>query len=216
MSFKLNLNNIDTNFPVPGVDNPSQGFRDNFSIIENNFVELDDVVGTLDEVAVRLNTTNDFNGQGVIENVILKAAREEVNNSYRVITEENSIECNWTEGGLYTINVDSSVEEPLVINLNDWPASGYTKMVLMITKDGSEDREIIFRAKNNTGTIKQNNMTSFLQSGSSPTSMSVILPLTEINPSPNTEIETTEPVMIEAFTYNGASIVFLNYVGKFV
>lgn len=216
MSFKLNLNSIDTNFPVPGVDNPSQGFRDNFSIIENNFVELDDVVGTLDDVAVRLNTTNNFNGQGVIENVIVKSAREEVNNSYRVITEENSIECNWTEGGLYTINVDASVEEPLVVNLNNWPASGYAKMVLMITKDGVEDREIIFRAKSGTSTIKQNNLTSFIQSGTSLTSLSVILPLTQLNSEPNSEIATTEPVMIEAFTYTGASIVYLNYVGKFV
>jgi hypothetical protein len=32
----INTNSIDTNFPVPGVNNSSQGFRDNFASIKNN------------------------------------------------------------------------------------------------------------------------------------------------------------------------------------
>lgn len=214
MSFKLNLNSIDTNFPVPGVDNPSQGFRDNFSIIESNFVELDDVVGTLDEVAVRLTATNDFNGQGVIENAILKSTKELANFTMQAGTDENSVSCNWNEAALYAITVDSSVAEPLVINLNNWPTSGYAKITLMISKNNSNNREIVFRGKNGDSTLKQVNLTTFIQESSTATSMRVLLPLTQIDP--NNEATTTEPVMIEAFTYNGAGIVYLNYVGKFV
>ena len=33
MTSNINPDGINTNFPVPGVDNDSQGFRDNFSAI---------------------------------------------------------------------------------------------------------------------------------------------------------------------------------------
>ena len=44
----INETNIDTGFPVAGIDNDSQGFRDNFTNIRNNFrfarQELEDLV----------------------------------------------------------------------------------------------------------------------------------------------------------------------------
>jgi hypothetical protein len=215
MSFKLNLNNIDTNFPVPGVDNPSQGFRDNFSIIENNFIELDDITGTLNEVAVRVNSDNDFNGQGTIENAVLKSPRAVANFTMQFGTESStSVNCNWNEAAFYLLSVDFIDENtPLVINLNNWPAAGYAKMNLMLTKNDIGDRDIIFRGKNGDSFIKQNNLTPFVQSETTTTSLAVLLPLTQIDP--NNETATTEPVLIEAFTYNGGNIVYLNYVGKF-
>ena len=33
----VNVADLDTAFPVPGQDNDSQGFRDNFTVIDNNF-----------------------------------------------------------------------------------------------------------------------------------------------------------------------------------
>ena len=145
MTFKLNLNSIDTNFPVPGIDNPSQGFRDNFSIIENNFVELDDVVGTLDEVSVRLNAENNFNGQGTLENVTLKQAKQVANTSNENGTSTDTIDCNWDEAVFYVIKVSNSLE-PLTINLQNWPNSGYAKMTLLLTKTDASDRTIIWTA----------------------------------------------------------------------
>ena len=32
----INTNGINTNYPVPGVNNNSQGFRDNFAAIKTN------------------------------------------------------------------------------------------------------------------------------------------------------------------------------------
>ena len=46
MASNINPYNIDGTFPIANQDNPSQGFRDNFTNIKNNFVfaqnELDD------------------------------------------------------------------------------------------------------------------------------------------------------------------------------
>lgn len=194
MAFKLNLNNIDTNYPVPGIDNPSQGFRDNFNIIENNFIELDDVVGTLDDVAVRVNTVNDFNGQGTLENVTVRKIRESVNLNWDTGTDaETSIECNWDEANLYVVKVSFiDIFTPLTINLNNWPNAGYAKMNLLLTKESVENREILWAAKEGSAVIKKLGFPeSFV-------------------------LEINDPVLIEAFTYNGAGTVFLRYVGKFV
>ena len=37
MTSNINVNNIITTFPIPGQDNDSQGFRDNFTNIKNSF-----------------------------------------------------------------------------------------------------------------------------------------------------------------------------------
>ena len=37
MTSQITSSNIDGNFPVAGQDNPSQGFRDNFTNTKNNF-----------------------------------------------------------------------------------------------------------------------------------------------------------------------------------
>lgn len=193
MAFKLNLDNIEVNYPVPGIDNPSQGFRDNFSIIESNFVELDDVLGSLNDVAVRRNTTNDFNGQGTIENVTLRKTKEFANLNWDTGTQaETSIECNWTEANLYVVKVKFiDIFTPLTINLNNWPTSGYAKMSLLLTKETADNREIIWAGKEGTATIKK-----------------LDFPL-------NFALDINNPLLVEAFTYNGGATVFLRYAGKF-
>lgn len=74
----INPNNINGSFPVFGQDNPTQGFRDNFTNIKNNFVaakaELEDIQG---KVLVKSALSggvldNDMDG-GTITNAQLKA-----------------------------------------------------------------------------------------------------------------------------------------------
>ena len=36
----VNTTDLDTEFPVPGQDNDSQGFRDNFAVINNNATSI--------------------------------------------------------------------------------------------------------------------------------------------------------------------------------
>lgn len=38
MASKINPTNIDITYPIAGQDNDTQGFRDNFSTIKNNFL----------------------------------------------------------------------------------------------------------------------------------------------------------------------------------
>jgi hypothetical protein len=52
MTSQINTSNIDANFPVQGQDNPSQGFRDNFSHIKINFDTAAEEITTLQDIVL--------------------------------------------------------------------------------------------------------------------------------------------------------------------
>lgn len=85
MTSQVNPNNIDGTYPVAGQDNDSQGFRDNFTNIRNNFTfikaEIEDIQNKVVLKSSLSNTTlnNDFAGN-VIANPTLSAWRESYNN----------------------------------------------------------------------------------------------------------------------------------------
>ena len=53
---------IDGTYPVAGVDNDTQGFRDNFTIIKTGLAEANSEIGALQDNTAKLNVSNDFNG----------------------------------------------------------------------------------------------------------------------------------------------------------
>ena len=66
MTSQVNPSNINGNYPIAGQDNDSQGFRDNFTNIKNNFYfikqEIEDIQSKAILNAPLLGTTlnNDF------------------------------------------------------------------------------------------------------------------------------------------------------------
>lgn len=59
---------INTAFPVAGVDNDTQGFRDNYANIKNGMTSLSNEVSAIQADGVFVTQTNDFNNTGVIQN----------------------------------------------------------------------------------------------------------------------------------------------------
>ena len=72
MTSQVNPNNIDGTYPVAGQDNDSQGFRDNFTNIRNNFTyvkaELEDIQNKAVFKSALTNTTlsNDLAGNAIV------------------------------------------------------------------------------------------------------------------------------------------------------
>lgn len=64
MTSAINPNNIDTAYPVAGQDNNTQGFRDNFTNIKNNFVSAAAEITTLQNTSAVKGSSavNDFAG----------------------------------------------------------------------------------------------------------------------------------------------------------
>lgn len=62
MASNINPNNINGNFPVAGQDNDSQGFRDNFTNILNNFSYASTEITNLQNTVTNMSATLSTNG----------------------------------------------------------------------------------------------------------------------------------------------------------
>ncbi len=71
-------NLINPNFPVPGADNDSQGFRNNFANIQRGFSRAAEEITNLQVGNVRLDTTNDF-GDNILKRASFQASSDVVN-----------------------------------------------------------------------------------------------------------------------------------------
>jgi hypothetical protein len=60
MTSSINPNTIDTAYPVAGQDNSTQGFRDNFAAIKQNFEYAEEEITSLQEVVAVVNGDNGF------------------------------------------------------------------------------------------------------------------------------------------------------------
>lgn len=110
MTSQVNPNNIDGTYPVAGQDNDSQGFRDNFTNIRNNFTftkaEIEDLQNKVVLKSALLNTTlsNDFAGNAMV-NPALTSWRETFNNIGSV---SGSVTINFTNGNAQKITMSGS------------------------------------------------------------------------------------------------------------
>src|SRR5210317_1846577 len=95
------IQGIDALYPVAGVDNDSQGFRDNFNIIKTQLNNASIDLTTLDTNTAKKNAENDFSGN-IITDATFIANTKEVNNIGPVGASQN---INWTDGDYQTLTV---------------------------------------------------------------------------------------------------------------
>ena len=81
MTSKINTNGIDITFPIPGINNSTQGFRDNFTAIKNNLdsaaSEISDIQSKAVLKAGLSNTSlNNDMANAMISNVSLRGVRD--------------------------------------------------------------------------------------------------------------------------------------------
>lgn len=79
MASEIDKVGIDETYPVAGVDNDTQGFRDNFGIIKDNFVKASNEITNLQDNTVKLTENNNMQGSYIID-ATLKAVNEVVVN----------------------------------------------------------------------------------------------------------------------------------------
>ena len=84
------IQGIDALYPVAGVDNDSQGFRDNFNIIKTQLGNAATDLSALDTNTAKLNANNDFSGNDISDANFIKNT-EEVNNIGGIFTSQNIV-----------------------------------------------------------------------------------------------------------------------------
>jgi hypothetical protein len=146
MSSNINsiANRIDAAFPVAGVDNSSQGFRDNFAAIKLAFSTATNEISDLQLTAAQVNQVNDFQ---FTEGSIKRAKIQ--NSGYRALATGISV-LDYSQANYYGITTTNSADTYSVTN---WPDLGiYAQLRLEITAPSTSTHEVSFEAV--SGTIK--------------------------------------------------------------
>ncbi len=159
MTSAINYNNIDGTYPVAGQDNSSQGFRDNFTNIKNNFQSAyNEITDLQNKVILKspLNNgifSNDMQGN-VITNATLQGARDQL---YNLGSAGGIVNVDFNTGSYQTITLASSVTFSFS---NFSQANGsYAKVKLQITVSNL-NYTVTFPASVSTGTDVIAGMTS--------------------------------------------------------
>ena len=115
MASKIVPGNVDGTYPTAGKDNSSQGFRDNFTAIKNNFTEAKSEIEALQTNKASLNGSSDFS-----DNEVLRAKFKDTSESvYAHGTAGGDIVLNHTNGHYQTITSNASI----TLSFTNWPAA---------------------------------------------------------------------------------------------
>ena len=118
--------NIDGTYPKAGQDNSSQGFRDNFNEIKNNFQYAKDEIETLQTNKASLNASSDFANNEII--------RAKLKNNSETVYPHGTV-----SGGSITLNHNNghyqtaTVTADTTFAFSNFPAGALGRIILDIT-----------------------------------------------------------------------------------
>jgi len=125
MASKIVPGNINEAYPVAGQDNDSQGFRDNFNSIKNNFTEAKSEIEAMQTNKANLNETNDFAGN-TISNAVFKDNGE---STYNHGTTGGNITLNHENGHYQTITTNAAI----TLDFSNLPVGTLGRIIFDVT-----------------------------------------------------------------------------------
>lgn len=112
------INSIDKNFPIPGRDNDSQGFRDNWINITEALDKINTQADYIETYAVlTTSTTSTFYGNTIADVTIQNASTKLWDNG----TVTGDVEIDYSLGSYQKVTLGSGVHSITIIN---WPGAG--------------------------------------------------------------------------------------------
>ena len=187
MASNINTVDIDAQYPVAGVDNDTQGFRDNFSTIKDNFIAAKAEIEVLQNDTVKLNADNDFNGNKIQEAEFIKNTET----TYNIGAVANPLNISFNNGHFQTL---TATADDVTLTLADWPANGKLGRIRLVIKTNNTDPgSTITWSTEGAGIIKNDGASIW---------------------SDFTLNNTEEDIVVEFWT-DGGLIVYANYIGTF-
>lgn len=141
------INSINTNYPVPGVDNDTQGFRDNFSNIKSALGTVAGEIGNFQLNGVTTNGLNDFSYIGSLSRAVLDSYGESVGTN--TFSTDDTI--NALEGNYQKVSVNTSLN----IDVIDWTEASGVKGNVILEIYNSSGTSVNINFSNTLGTLKK-------------------------------------------------------------
>jgi len=127
----INTNGINSNYPVPGVNNNSQGFRDNFASLKNSLdtasIEITDIQNKaiVKSGLTGINLNNDM-ANTLISNALVKSFRATTYNLGSNLSGKQKVNVNLADVHYGTITGDTTIE------FGGWAPSGTQSNVQLV------------------------------------------------------------------------------------
>jgi hypothetical protein len=185
---------IDGTYPVAGVDNDTQGFRDNFTIIKTGLATAQSEITNLQSNTAKLDETNDFNGTDITDaNFSLNT--EKYHNIGTVVSGQN---ISFLNGHYQSMSVNlGEGTDTINFALADWPNRDHVAKITVQMFGNDTAKNVTFTVDGG-GTLKYND--TYPRTGSAAT---VVLD------------SSTDPIVIDFWTYNQGTTVYAEYRGRF-
>lgn len=196
MASNIISDTIDAAYPIAGVDNDTQGFRDNFQIIKTGLATATSEITTLQSTTAKLTTSNDFNGTNIADaNIQVQTSQY---HSIGTVTAAQNI--SFLNGHYQAMTINLAVgTNSVAFNLSDWPARNqYAEMTVELRGNGTA-KSVTFTS--GAATIKYD--TNFPKVSNVPTL---------------TVDSATNPLIVKFWTYNQGNTggtVFAQYLGQY-
>jgi hypothetical protein len=192
----INTTELDTEFPVPGQDNDSQGFRDNFTNVKTNLDTAKTEIETLQNTTVKVNADTTFltNSQGNPTTLIRANLKNFSVATYTPVSSDpisSTLTLDFDEGDyqIYRLGSGSVIID---FDQSGWPGAGRVgKITLELTSVFAGGTTISF---NNNLDVK------FDSSWNDGTTLIA---------------NDTNPVFIELWTRQGGTTIFARNLGEF-
>ena len=199
MASSIDTSTIDANYPVAGIDNDSQGFRDNFNSIKTNITTAGSEITALQASRARIDADNNHVGNE-IQDAELVQVTEKFNNSNQSLTADHEVD--YRVAHVHQFNATAPAGNIMTVSFVGWPTARYAKVRCIMTvnqADPNVDTLITLSAGNgqarNDGNSAWASRTShqITVAGNSPADYHIV----------------------DVFTYDTGNNLFFEYVGNF-
>jgi len=189
----INHLTINENFPVAGVDNDTQVFRDNFDTIKTNFRLAGEEITNLEDNTARIDQANDFANNVQTRAIFQNCSDKKFNTGASITTSPTTIDY---ENGNYQI---FTVGANLNMDFLNFPGDP-------VLTDSSTVGKVTLELYG--GTTENPVTVSFITSGGT------VIKKDAGFPSTVTLTSTADPVFIEAWRHS-SEVIYMRYLGQF-
>jgi hypothetical protein len=153
-------NSINPLYPTPGVDNDTQGFRDNFANIKNALTTAAGEIGYLQNSTAKLNTgTNDFNYKASIYRGVLVGSGETSYNNSTALTSSTVNTINFLQGSHQKHQIDGT---GVTLNVSNWPTENIKGSIILELTNGNLTTSSTVTFTNAGGVLRKDSTISSL------------------------------------------------------
>jgi hypothetical protein len=179
---------IDQEYPIAGIDNNSQGFRDNFTFIKEGLATAGSEITALQNSSARLTQDNNFGGNSITDAVYNRLYGAVFN--YGVV-DDSIIQVSVANGPLQVITIGN--QNTVTLSLRDWPNMNRFGTIRIHIFTNQTSAKTINFGTSNGGVVNKD--ASF--------------------PNPFTIPANSTSRVVELWTYNGGNTVYLKLLGSF-